>query len=82
MSQPLYCRLLRLQHVHLTAWQRGLLGEGAVAAGVVLALADVASAWVVLVLPGLVALVVKAHDLLAGELARGARERSSVQGPP
>jgi hypothetical protein len=66
---PLYPQLLRLKHVHPNAWQRAVLGEGMVLVGGLLALADVASAWSMLVVPVAVAGVVKAHDLLAGLLA-------------
>jgi hypothetical protein len=68
--RPLYPRLLRLRHVHPNAWQRALLGEGALALAVLLVLADVATAWTLIVLPLAVAAVVKAHDLLAGYLDR------------
>lgn len=74
VRRPLYPRLLRLRHVHPTAWQRALLGEGALALAVLLVLADLATAWTLLVLPLAVAVVVKAHDLLAGRLADGAGE--------
>jgi hypothetical protein len=67
---PLYPRLLQLKHVHPNAWQRALLGEGMAVIGGLFALADVASAWSVLVLPVAVAAVVKAHDVLAGVLAK------------
>jgi len=67
-KKPLYPRLLRLQHVHPSAWQRAVLGEGALGAGVLLAMADLASAWTIAVLPLAVAAVVKAHDLLQGLL--------------
>jgi hypothetical protein len=66
--RPLYPRLLHLQNVHPNAWQRALLGEGALALAVLLVLADLATAWILLILPVAVALVVKAHDLLAGHL--------------
>jgi hypothetical protein len=66
--RPLYPRLLRLRHIHPNAWQRALLGEGALGVAVLLVLADLATAWTLLVLPIAVALVVKAHDLLAGRL--------------
>ena len=72
---PLYPRLLRLRHVHPNGWQRAALGEGAIAVAAVLVLADLATAWTLLVLPIAVAVVVKAHDLVAGALARSA-------GPP
>lgn len=65
---PLYPRLLRLQHIAPNAWQRALLGEGALALAVLLVLADLATAWTLLVLPVAVAVVVKAHDVLAGRL--------------
>jgi hypothetical protein len=64
--RPLYARLLRLRHLRLGAWQRAVLGEGALALAVVLVLADLVSAWALLVLPVLVAGLVKAHDLVAG----------------
>jgi hypothetical protein len=70
-KRPLYPRLLRLRHVHPNAWQRAALGEGALALAVVLVLADLASAWTLLVLPLGVAAIVKAHDLLAGLLRTG-----------
>jgi hypothetical protein len=70
---PLYWRLLRLRHVHPNGWQRALLLEGVIAAAVVLVLAGVASIWTLLVLPVVVALLVKLHDLLAGSLASPAR---------
>ena len=66
--RPLYPRLLRLRHIHPNAWQRALLGEGALALAVLLVLADLATAWILIVLPIAVAVVVKAHDLLAGAL--------------
>jgi hypothetical protein len=76
--KPLYPRLLRLQHIHPNAWQRALLGEGALALALLLVLADLATAWALLVLPLAVAAVVKAHDLLAGRLES---ERTSAPPP-
>ena len=70
-KKPLYPRLLHLQHIHPNAWQRAVLGEGALAIAALLVLADLATAWTLLVLPLAVAAVVKAHDLLAGALGRG-----------
>jgi hypothetical protein len=67
-KHPLYPRLLRLRHVHPNAWQRALLGEGAVGLAGLLVLADLATAWILVVLPLSVAVVVKAHDLLAARL--------------
>ncbi|HET6909146.1 MAG TPA: hypothetical protein VFH54_07400 [Mycobacteriales bacterium] len=65
---PLYWRLLRLRHLHPNGWQRAILVEGVLALSLVLVLADVASAWTLLVLPLASALVVKAHDVLVGLL--------------
>ena len=71
---PLYHRLLQLRHVHPNSWQRAALGEGAVAVAGLLVLADLATAWTLLVLPVAVAAVVKAHDLLAPALQGSARD--------
>ena len=68
--RPIYPRLLRLRHVHPNAWQRAVLGEGALTTAALLVLADLATAWTLLVLPVAVAVVVKAHDALEGKLAR------------
>ncbi|TAL19056.1 MAG: hypothetical protein EPN99_10765 [Frankiales bacterium] len=69
-KKPLYPRLLRLQHVHPNAWQRAALGEGAIGVGVLLSMADLATAWTIVALPVAVAAIVKAHDLLQGLLDR------------
>ena len=68
VRRPFYVRLLRLRHLRLRAWQRAVLGEGVLAGAVLLVLADLVSAWTLLVLPVLVAALVKAHDALAGVL--------------
>ncbi|HET7530573.1 MAG TPA: hypothetical protein VFJ98_06400 [Mycobacteriales bacterium] len=65
---PLYWRVLRLQHVRPNGWQRAVLVEGVIALAVTLVLADVATAWTLLVLPLATAAVVKGHDVLAGWL--------------
>ena len=67
-KRPIYPRLLRLRHLHLKAWQRAALGEGAVATALLLVAADVATGWTLLVLPLAVAAVVKANDVVAGVL--------------
>ena len=68
----LYPSLLRLRHVQPNAWQRAVLGEGSILAGCLLALADVATAWAVVVVPVVVAVVVKGYDQVAGQLGRRA----------
>ena len=67
-ASPLYPRLLRLRHVHPSAWQRAVLVEGMMIAGGLVALADKATSWAPLVLPVGAAAVVKFHDVLAGLL--------------
>lgn len=84
-KKPLYPRLLRLRHIEPNMWQRALLGEGAITVAVLLVLADLASAWTLLVLPVAVAAVVKAHDVLAGTLQRqsaAAASRPAAARPP
>jgi len=67
-AYPLYWRMLRLRHVRPNGWQRAILVEGVTAVAVTLVLADVASAWTLVVLPVTAALLVKAHDVVAGLL--------------
>jgi hypothetical protein len=67
---PLYWRVLRLRHLRPNGWQRALLVEGVLTVAVVLTLADVATAWTLLILPVASMAVVKAHDVLAGMLRR------------
>lgn len=67
-SKPIYPRVLRLKHVHPTAWQRALLVEGMMVVGGLAALADKATSWAPLILPVAAAAVVKFHDVLAGLL--------------
>lgn len=68
--RPVSSRLLRLQHLHPNAWQRTMLGAGGPVVAVLLVMADLATAWTLLVLPVAVAAVVKSHDVLAGLLPR------------
>jgi len=65
---PLYWRMLRLRHLRPNGWQRAVLVEGVLGVSVVLVLADVASAWTLLVMPLASAAVVKGHDVLLGML--------------
>jgi hypothetical protein len=80
VNKPLYPQLLQLENVHPNAWQRALLGEGMALLGALLAMADLASVWSILVLPVAVAGVVKAHDLLAGVLRTGAPRPGNDEG--
>jgi len=65
-STPLYPRVLRLRHLHPSAWQRAAYFEGSIAVGAVAALTDQVSAWTPVVMPVAVAVVVKFHDVLTG----------------
>ena len=67
---PLYARVLRLRHVHPGGLLCFLFFEGAVALGILLALADFAPWWSALVLPVAVAAMVKINDFVAGWNAR------------
>lgn len=70
---PLYWRLLRLRYTRPNGWLRALFFEGSVAVAVVLVLAEAASVWTIVVLPFVVAVVVKANDVLAGNLRQSYR---------
>jgi hypothetical protein len=67
---PMYWRLLRLRYVRPNGWLRALFVEGSVGLAVVLVLAEKASIWTILALPVVVAVLVKANDLVAGALSR------------
>ena len=66
--RPLYARVLRLRALRLRGWQRVLVSDGSLVLAVLLVLADLATAWTLLVLPLAVAAVVKLHDVAAGLL--------------
>ena len=67
-----YQSVLRLHRIRPNGIQRVLLIEGSAVVGVVIALADVASAWVIPVLPAAVAGAVKFEDVVATVLSRAA----------
>ena len=76
-GQPsFYERTLGLQHLRLPAWVRALLAEGSVVLGVLLSFADLASVWVVILLPIAVAAMVKFHDAVQGVLDTAQRPRA------
>ncbi|SNY35416.1 hypothetical protein [Paractinoplanes atraurantiacus] len=90
VHQPLYARLLRLRHVAPSGFLCFVYLEGAVALGILLALAELVSWWGVLALPATVAVMVKLNDVIAGSLIQSApvavhaspAARSSVAGSP
>lgn len=63
---PLYVRALRLRHLHMGGFVSFLLFECMIAAGVLLALAELVSWWAVPVLPAVVAIMVKVNDMAIG----------------
>jgi hypothetical protein len=69
-QQPFYARLLGLQYMAPSGFLCFVFLEGAVALGILLALAELVSWWGVLVLPLSVAVMVKLNDVVAGMLAR------------
>jgi hypothetical protein len=70
--RPLYARALRLRRISPSGWLCFVFLEGAIALGVLLALAELVSWWGVLVLPITVAVMVKLNDMVAGISSRPA----------
>jgi hypothetical protein len=75
---PMFWRVLRLRHVRPNGWLRALFFEGSVALAVVLVLAGAANVWTIVVLPLVVAIIVKANDVLVGSLRRSFPSRDEV----
>ncbi|MFJ8582409.1 hypothetical protein [Micromonospora sp. NPDC093277] len=72
--RPLYARALGLRFVNPGGVLCFLFFEGAVALAVLLALAELVSWWAVLVLPTVVAAMVKLNDLVAEVVIRSAAQ--------
>ncbi|WP_250009150.1 hypothetical protein [Actinoplanes sp. M2I2] len=66
--RPLYARMLRLRTLTPSGFVCFVFLEGAIALGILLALAELVSWWGVLVLPATVAIMVKLNDVIAGSL--------------
>jgi hypothetical protein len=81
---PFYARVLRLRHIRPGVVSCFIFLEGALVLSGLLALTDLVSPWVVLVLPAAVAAAVKINDVVAGATARGkpGGRQSSRGGPP
>ncbi|HEY5336377.1 MAG TPA: hypothetical protein VIJ71_10215 [Mycobacteriales bacterium] len=69
-----YVRLLRLRRVRPGFWTETVYVYGAALVGVVLYLADLATAWTILALPLTVAVTVKLYDLVASALPDDAED--------
>lgn len=70
--RPLYARALRVRHLAPSGLLCFVFLEGAIALGILLALAELVSWWGVIVLPITVAAMVKLNDVIAGSLVRAA----------
>ncbi|MFF5178029.1 hypothetical protein ACFY2Q_08395 [Micromonospora sp. NPDC000316] len=70
--RPLYARLLGLRFVNPGGVLCFLFFEGTVALAVLLALAELVTWWAVLVLPLVVAVMVKLNDMVAATVVRSA----------
>jgi hypothetical protein len=70
--------MLRLKHIAPSGLLCFVFLEGSIALGLLLALAELVSWWGVLVLPVMVALMVKLNDVIAGSLTRSASASSRV----
>jgi len=69
-SRPIYFRVLRLRHVRPGWLTTLMLFEGSILAGFLLAFADIVSYSAMLILPAVVAVLVKFNDVIAGLLNR------------
>lgn len=79
-QQPLYARMLGLQYLAPGGFLCFVFLEGAVALGILLALAELVSWWGVLVLPAMVAAMVKLNDVVAGSLIHPAGAARTMPG--
>ena len=70
--RPLYARALGLRHLNPGNMLCFVFLEGTAALGLLLALAELIRWWGMLVLPVMVAVSVKANDLVVGAVARSA----------
>ena len=77
-QQPLYARMLGMRHLAPSGFLCFVFLEGAVALGILLALAELVSWWGVLVLPITVAAMVKLNDVVAGMLASPTVTRNDI----
>jgi hypothetical protein len=73
--RPMYARVLGLQYLRPSSLLCFAFFEGAVALSALLALAELAQWWVVLVLPLSVAAMVKLNDVIAGAVLRAGSGR-------
>jgi hypothetical protein len=65
-KRPLYARVLRLHYVHPGGLLCFAFFEGMILLAILLALAELVTWWVVIILPATVAAMVKVNDVIAG----------------
>jgi len=70
VDRPLYARMLGLRHLSPGGLLCFVFLEGAIALGILLALAELVSWWGVMILPVTVAVMVKLNDVIAGSVTR------------
>ena len=75
-QRPMYARVLGLQYLRPSNLLCFSFFEGAIALAALLALAELAQWWVVLVLPMSVAAMVKLNDVIAGAVLRAGSVRA------
>jgi hypothetical protein len=78
LDLPLYGRMLGLRHLAPSGFLCFVFLEGAVALGMLLALAELINWWGVIVLPVTVAVMVKLNDVVAGALSRTEAARRPI----
>ena len=76
---PMYARLLRLRNIHPGGLLCFLFFEGALGLAVLLSLAELVTPWTVIILPVMVALMVKVNDVVAGVHARSVAARGGLK---
>ena len=78
-ARPLYARILRLDYLQLSGVACFFLFEGMVALAVLLSLAELVNWWSVVVLPAVVAGLVKINDSVASVYGRSSAFRRANQ---
>lgn len=74
-GRPLYARALRLDYLRPSGAACGFFFEGMIAVAMLLSLAELVTWWSVIILPLLVAVLVKVNDMVAGVFADSAISR-------
>ncbi len=67
-TRPLYFRALRIRHLRVRPWVVFLLFEGSFVLAILLAFAEIVDWWGVLIIPAVVAIMVKVNDMVAAAM--------------